>query len=146
MQDRIKKVREALESEVVFREQCRNDDPRIEECPDWNKVDKLSEQALKDEEMPEEKIEYRTVEGHPIVRDGEYETRGGKKAVILGAVLTGGNKGVVGYLDDGDWNPIGHWGAEVQGLIGHLPCDDDLMRPWVDKEEQALQTEEKDDA
>jgi len=51
------KLREALESEVAFREVCRNADPQIEECPDWNKVDKLSEQALQTEEKGHVRVE-----------------------------------------------------------------------------------------
>ena len=85
-----------------------------------------------------EASKHTTVEGHPIVRDGEYETRGGRKAIILGFVLQKGHSGVVGYVADGDWNPVDRWCAEVQGFSGHIACDNDLMRPWKDKPSRTI--------
>jgi len=77
-------------------------------------------------------IEYKTVEGHPIVRDGEYETREGSIArcwpaanpigFLLGYIKQDGS----GLALDGTWSKDG------------LCCRDkvyDLMRPWNKKED-----------
>ena len=76
-------------------------------------------------------IKYTTVEGHPIVRDGEYETRCGEKIVVLGFAKKT-YRPVVGY--EARWDGALTWRAD--GLATH--CFEksqeqgrDIMRPWI---------------
>ena len=46
-------------------------------------------------------MEYKTILGHEIVRDGEYETMDGAKAVVLGFLPnpTDPESAIIGYID-----------------------------------------------
>lgn len=71
--------------------------------------------------------EYKTVEGHPIVRDGEYETRDGSKARILGFEENFRNHPVIGLVNQAD---VTKW-RRTGGNCNYEQYD--LMRPWKDK-------------
>ena len=88
-------------------------------------------------------MEYKTEEGHEIVRDGEYETRSKDKATILGFAPDIKNC-VIGFVVDEDgvmtqsWNKKGLLNDEV--YFGY-----DIMRPWVEgpkKEEKIYKLSE----
>lgn len=84
-------------------------------------------------------IEYKTVEGHPIVRDGEYQTGDGLKAVVCG--FNAAVFGAVGFVympEDGSTYQ-GYGGVDrfsmtwasnglaiTESISGH-----DLIRPWT---------------
>ncbi len=72
-------------------------------------------------------LEYTTVEGHEIVRDGEYETRDGSKAIVLG-FREGSVFPVVGYIVK--WGIITWRQYGMTGELGELYSD--LMRPYVE--------------
>jgi len=74
--------------------------------------------------------EYKTVEGHPIVRDGEYETRSGEKATVLGFVPRI-EVPIVGFIKDDCGFCRMSW--DLGGLQADRPLGFDLMRPWKDK-------------
>lgn len=96
----------------------------------------------------EKKMKYTTVEGHEVVRDGEYETRDGSKAVALGFDSSQVTS-IAGHIIVGDipshkdrilqwWFTSGIADSELDG------CD--LMRPWKEekKEEEKKRYELKD--
>lgn len=80
-------------------------------------------------------VKYTTVEGHEIVRDGEYETKRGAKAVILG-FHSGCDQSMIGYIEG--WKCVAHW-YESGRYHFSLGNDFDLMRPW-----KALAVDEED--
>lgn len=75
---------------------------------------------------------YTTVEGHPIVRDGEYETRDGRKAKVIYFEENFIDYPVIALIARADLN---QWRAN--GSSKNL-SQRDLMRPWVEakKEEE----------
>jgi len=82
--------------------------------------------------------EYKTVEGHPIVRDGVYETRRGDKAVVVG--FHPDRSSVLGYVkgkSDHRWSASGE--SSVPGADPYYHSHA-LMRPWKEEpsEDEAL--------
>lgn len=80
-------------------------------------------------------IKYTTVEDYPVVRDGEYETRGGMKAVVLGFTKDKhGRLEVIGAVMEPHATPI-NWvcNGEQEGSKEAY----DLMRPWVEEKPEA---------
>lgn len=76
---------------------------------------------------------YRCLDGSPIIRDGEYQTRDGRKAVVLGfADPLHTIQAIVGYAKGDINNEIVLLNWFKGGF--YLPCGQqsraDLMRPW----------------
>ena len=84
---------------------------------------------------------YTTVEGHEIVRDGEYETRSRDKAVVLGFIQNPetATTAIVGFVGDGDNSVLQSWKSSGKLTGKSHEANEaycfglDLMRPWVEK-------------
>jgi len=81
-----------------------------------------------------------TVESYPVFRDGEYETRDGRRAVVLGCVPTLVEMGecITGYVSDetSEATEVISW-----DIIGRSACQGndggDLMRPWEERKKES---------
>lgn len=77
------------------------------------------------------KKKYTTVNGHEIVRDGVYKTRGGQKVTVMGFV-EGNLSPIFGYHHDDTeaytWYDKGEWVRQEKSL-------DDIMSPWIEEGE-----------
>ncbi len=80
---------------------------------------------------------YFTTEGHPIVRDGEYETRDGEKVTVLGFTPKGQ---IVGYIHDEESFCFDEYSWKSNGS-NFTSKDSDLMRPWKEKTGSILDLE-----
>lgn len=96
------------------------------------KEEKAIEERHLEKEVIREMIQpkYTTVEGHEIVRDGEYETKQGAKAVVLG-FHSGCDQSIIGYIEG--WECVDHW-YETGRYHFSSGSSYDLMRPWKTKE------------
>jgi len=74
---------------------------------------------------------YATIEGHPIVRDGEYETRGGARATVIGFTPDI----ICGFISYPITSPLCTWGFD--GLRRDVRVHD-LMRPWPDQKSEGI--------
>lgn len=70
--------------------------------------------------------QYKCLDGSPIVRDGEYQTRDGRKAVVLG-FMADSIYPIIGYSSG-----HGPKGRTALGKVFVCEMDSplDLMRPW----------------
>lgn len=95
---------------------------------------------------------YHTIEGDLIVRDGEYETRGGRKAVVLGFIPENNDDlcppPIVGYIRDGEevhsvvkWFKSGHQSPQFNdGADYPENTREDLMRYYESLEKPKKRT------
>lgn len=86
-----------------------------------------------------DEIKYTTTEGDEIVRDGEYETRAGERAVIVAFVPQHTNS-IVGYIKGAPNNIMWHWhldGTFRSNTLDHH-SNGDLIRPWRNQKSEGI--------
>lgn len=98
---------------------------------EYQAIKERAESATRDDLSQDEKIKYKTVEGHPVVAGRKYETDNGEKVKVVGFISEFVHAPVIGYTFPGvtlTWTASGF----IETSVAWYEEGYNLMRPWVD--------------